>query len=190
MILQTWAVYLLRSSPEPEASVGNRAGKPPPTTEGENLPEALEVSSGKARAPAQLATGLSRLPWCQCQVDEIPDRYDSGISELSQTEQVLIFADDEVRHCGGSAFENAVVGWIFSNDVQYFGWGDVITECDQLAPARPGVLERIAIPLELVAENADCLGPSIASKMSMRMFPARAWPMISVAGPPKCSALI
>jgi hypothetical protein len=187
MILQTWAVYLLRSSPEPEASVGNRAGKPPPTTEAENLPEALEVSSGKARAPAQLATGLSRLPWCQCQVDEIPDRYDPGITRIVQTEQILVFADDEVRLCGGSAFEDAVVGWIFLNDVQYFGWGDVITEGEQLA-AR--VLERIAIPLELVAEHADRLGPSIASEMSMRMFPARAWPMITVAGPPKCSALI
>ena len=31
---------------------------------------------------------------------------------------------------------------------------------------------------------------SIASDMSIRMFPARAWPIIMVAGPPKCSARI
>jgi hypothetical protein len=41
---------------------------------------------------------------------------------LSQAEQVLVFADDEVRFCGGSAFENAVVGGIFFDDVQGLGW--------------------------------------------------------------------
>jgi hypothetical protein len=39
--------------------------------------------------------------------------------------------------------------------MQYFGWGDVVTEREQLATR---VLERIAIPLELVAEHADRLG--------------------------------
>jgi hypothetical protein len=91
----------------------------------------------------------------QIQIDEIPDGYDPGITELPQTEQVLVFADDEVRFGDCSAFENAVVGGIFLNDVQYFGWGNMITEGEQLA-AR--VLKRIAIPLELVAKHADRLG--------------------------------
>jgi hypothetical protein len=34
--------------------------------------------------------------WSERQIDEIPDRYDPGIAELPQTEQVLVFANDEV----------------------------------------------------------------------------------------------
>ena len=44
------------------------------------------------------------------------DRYDPGITELAQTEQVLVFADDEVRFGGGSAFRGAkdiFIGMVF-----------------------------------------------------------------------------
>lgn len=39
------------------------------------------------------------------------------ISERPQTEQVLAFADDEVRFSGCGAFEDALVVGIFLNDV-------------------------------------------------------------------------
>jgi hypothetical protein len=81
----------------------------------------------------------------------------SGHYPIVQTEQILVFADDEVQFGGRSASENAVVGGIFlnDNDVQYFGRENMITVGEQLAPR---VLERIAIPLELVAKQADRLG--------------------------------
>jgi hypothetical protein len=41
-----------------------------------------------------------------------------------------------------------------------------------------------------LSRSTRFVSANIASEMSMRMFPARAWPMITVAGPPKCSALI
>lgn len=83
-----------------------------------------------------------------------PDRHDLGNAELPEAKQVFVFTDDEVRLCGGSAFEDAVVGGILLYGVQGFSRGDVITEGEQFA-AR--VLERIAIPLELVAKHADLL---------------------------------
>ena len=76
---------------------------------------------------------LWRCSWRERQTDKLPDRYDWGITELSQTEQVLVFADDELRFGGCSAFENAVVVGIFPNDVQRFGRGDAISEREQLA---------------------------------------------------------
>ena len=97
-------------------------------------------------------SGFSR---CQRQTDEIPDRDDPGVTELPQPEQILVFADDEIRLGGGSTFENTVVGGVFSYDVQCLGRGDVVSECEQLAPRG---LERIAIPLELIAEHPDRLG--------------------------------
>ena len=97
-----------------------------------------------------------------------------------------VFADDEVRFGECSAFEDAVVVRIFLDDAQGFCRGDVITQGKDL-DAR--VLERIAIPLELVARSTRIVSASIASEISTRMVPARAWPTITVAGPPKCSAL-
>ena len=106
-----------------------------------------------ARAkPLQFCAPILR---CERQIDKITDRYDPRIAELPQAEQVLVLADDEVRLCGRSAFENAVVVGVFLDDVQRLGRGDVVAECEQLAP---GVVERIAIPLELVSEHADRLG--------------------------------
>ena len=98
--------------------------------------------------------GLQRLSWRGSYIYKVPDRYDAGITELPQTEQVLVFTYDEVGLGGRSAFEDAVVGGIFLNDVQYFGRGNMITEGEQLATR---VLERIPIPLELVAKHADRL---------------------------------
>ena len=51
--------------------------------------------------------------WSERQIDEIPDRYDPGIAEVLQTEQVFVFADDEVRFGCRRAFEYAVVVGIF-----------------------------------------------------------------------------
>ena len=74
---------------------------------------------------------------------------------ICPTEQVLVLADDEVRFCRRSAFEDAVVVGVFLNDVKCFGRGDVIAEGQQLFPS---ILERIPVPVELVAQHAVRLG--------------------------------
>jgi hypothetical protein len=61
---------------------------------------------------------LARCPWRERQVDEIPDRYNPGGTELPQPKQILVFADDEVRFGGGSAFEDAVVVRVLFDDMR------------------------------------------------------------------------
>jgi hypothetical protein len=77
-----------------------------------------ETDAASPGNTSQAVQGLSGCPWRQRQVDEIPDRYDPGIAELPQPEQVLVLAHDEVRFRGRSAFEDAVVvGMTFSVSV-------------------------------------------------------------------------
>jgi len=106
-------------------------------------------------ASAASRTRLPRCPRREREIDEIPDRYDSASTELPKSEQVVVFADYEVRFGGRSAFEDAVVVGVFLNDVQYFGRGDVMTEREQLFPR---ILEHVPVPLELIAKHAVGLG--------------------------------
>ena len=97
-----------------------------------------------------------------------------------------MFTDDEVRFGGGSAFEDAVVVGVFLNDLQCFGRGDLITEREQLSRASWSIYPSH----RNLSRSTRFVSATIASEMSIRMLPARAWPRIRVAGPPKCSALI
>ena len=99
--------------------------------------------------------GSFRSSWRERQIDEAPNRYDPGVTKFPRRSKSLSLADDEVRLCGGSAFEDAVVVGVFFNDMQGFGRGDVMTHCEQFAPY---ILEHIPVPLELIAEHAVRIG--------------------------------
>ena len=67
------------------------------------------------------------------------------MSSLTMKSDLAAAAHSRMRSSSGSSLI----------DAQGFCREDVITECEQLVPC---VLERIAIPLELVAKHADRLG--------------------------------